>query len=336
MVDVLQAKRVGIRTITKRIQKRIDNGFTIDCPPHGTYYLLCPARPHVWHKYVLGIKGECITRVWWPLVPIEVYTQYLEFKREIHKLDIMRRFKTRQELSSIYPPVLLHSYGEPCDGTDVFYKQEALSEAPHPYEGKSFKIRVTPEESEKVQKKAFKLGYIWNNIDSTHVHVLDSMYLFFAWDGDKLRITHSTGQVWFDESSHIELTPQQFLDGDLPEDGYKVDVAWKQTDAYIDRNGNVYLRSLEGKTFKAAVKLSELHEYNILSEKEFKSKHPDKLKFKEWDVVEKGDDIKVGCLVFFKADLKAFLSVVDEIFLNKCDCRDVQRFLIDNRKQLGL
>ena len=263
----------------------------------------------------------------------------------------MLRYKTNQEFREVFDEYCIDSpvfpYGEPVpDG--YFNTQDSIdkysTEAPHPYEGWLFIIRVTPHESEKVQKKAFALGISWHISKYTEVRHTDSEFLFIDFNG--MDLTHDDVAETF--SPHTELTPQQFLDGDLPDrcgkithefscyqlDGTQIG---EKTDAYVtgsDEVGYIIIQTTD--KLKTKVIPQEVHQYNIISEEEFKAKHPDKLKFKEWEVVEKGDDIKVGCLLFFKADLKAFLSVVDEIFLNKCDCRDVQRFLIDNRKQLGL
>jgi len=248
----------------------------------------------------------------------------------------MKRFKTKQECASLNPPATLVYYGEPCNSRDAFYRPEAYTTAPHPYEGKSFKIKVTPKESEKVQKKAFALGYSWY---MGHIVLRVHEYGIFVYK-DKHMDSCST-ENYFAHHDSIELTPQQFLDGDLPSEPAidpnilqgRIDEL-KKPDAYITEDNRIIF--WDGEKVDACKDATLAWTYNLMQEGAFRSKHPDKLKFKEWEVTLGPKDIKIGCEWFDKKDILRWYerSKVIRSFIVTLD--DAYMFINDNKKRLGL
>ncbi len=73
----------------------------------------------------------------------------------------------------------------------------------------NYKMKVTPEESRRVQECAFKHGYKWNGGD-TRVSCTDSTFLYF---GEKKIITQSSGnETYFFTHKNIRISPQAFID----------------------------------------------------------------------------------------------------------------------------
>lgn len=234
--------------------------------------------------------------------------------------------------------------------------EDMLTDKPHPYEDKSLKLKVTPEESEMVQKKAFALGYNWG--PETQVMFTKSPYLFLG--GDKI-ITHmpeKTGK--FEEDENIEITPQQFMDGDLPEiscdfgKGDSVSVKTQvrthaKPDAYVDSRCDI-LHVWENNTDFALSHITNylqtLYEYNLMSEEDFKKKHqpePGQLMFREWNVDVGSYFIRLYCpghereaVPFSKSDLQAFLRVKARIDEFDAPLEAAQQFLLTNKDKLGL
>jgi len=245
----------------------------------------------------------------------------------------MKRFKTRQE----YGCSVSMRYGEPLKGLDhLHYGANCFTTDPHPYEGKSFKIKVTPEESEKVQKKAFALGYSWGCGDK-NVSLEEGSYLYIL--SDKT-IGWGDTEEFFRRHEGDELTPQQFLDGDLPTEACgDEDSGWPQwrLDAYISRSNTLVWWDRE---LHSTLTVSDAYKYNLMSEADFKAKHPDKpkLKFKNWEVTVEGENINVGCKSLTKAGAKAFYEFANDTGGHHPtpSLDEVYTFIHRNKKQLGL
>ena len=269
------------------------------------------------------------------------------------------RFKTKQELKRDNPTnptrgTTCPYLGEPAgSGAITYHHTDMFTDEPHPYEGKSFKIKVTPEESEKVQKKAFKLGYKWFNSREKTIKQTDAPFLFL--DDDMGISCMTIGDQYFKDHEYTELTPQQFLDGDLPE-------TWLQTseneflarlgvsktekpDAYIDAHCNPLniVSWREGRQVTTCdLKLAYL--YNLMSEEEFKKKHPPVLKFKDWIVKAHSDTIQVHCpgydgILLSKKHIQGFMKVADLSGgqgANTPSLDEVYNFIHKHKKELGL
>lgn len=248
-----------------------------------------------------------------------------------------KRFKTKSEL--------LHTkgvgnglgmsctqLGEPASKTQLkTYDDNLFTTDPHPYEGKGLKIKVTPEGSEKVQEKAFKLGWYWypdgknpKNVARPWLYLNEDRHLEFGTMGDSDGFT--------------ELTVQQFLDGDLPQTQYEKDVErlskyynngaypygsvlFTKPDAYIS-NGRVFVLVRDGEAHfdlnSVEMIAHHLHEYNLMSEEEFKAKHspkPAKVFGEEVKVLDIG--LKVGCYAVAKPEAMTFCRLWDTILKEK-------------------
>ena len=288
-------------------------------------------------------------------------TDELNNQRTGFKDTTMKRFKTKQEYQKDHPVRSLPHYGEPDIGNRWPYSDDWFTDAPHPYEGKNFKIRVTPEESEKVQKKAFALGYGWKEIKEGEVVHSDKAYLYL----DNKRLTWGNLDSTYDDDKNIPLTPQQFLDGDLPlEDwkklmnecgdddpgGYKAYAAkldglnkfigrQKKPDAYYnEHNGFIHFWD-SGQECQEIIKLA--YRYNLMSEEDFKAKHPykPKLRFMNWNVTVEGDEIRVACKTFTKEGIKAFYEFAKHTRGGTCPAPsldEVYDFIHKNKKELDL
>jgi hypothetical protein len=143
----------------------------------------------------------------------------------------MRRFKTRQEFLAEYGETrnwnecmdgwfgLPYSGKVPASGNpypELVSNNWGISdihiiEKPHPYYNEEYVVHVgSPMESEKVQKKAFALGYTWNGERS--LKYTGKAYLCFD-DVTKL-ITYSDDASYIKKSSLPRLSVKQFMDAD--------------------------------------------------------------------------------------------------------------------------
>jgi hypothetical protein len=133
-----------------------------------------------------------------------------------------KRFKTKQEakefkkdMVNLYKWMDLHNlWGLPKkydpDGPN-HTSDIAFTTDPHPFDNLDLKIRVTPKQSKKLQKKAFKMGYKW--IDGKIVQLTESQFLFLY---KYKTITRSEDERHFNNHEAIELTYRQFLNGTVP------------------------------------------------------------------------------------------------------------------------
>ena len=81
----------------------------------------------------------------------------------------------------------------------------------HPFDGLKLEVEVTPDQSEKLQKKAFAMGYRWQNSGYKIYHT-ESNFIHFNSYEDK-RLTYSNGSR---RISTLKLTYEQFMNGSLP------------------------------------------------------------------------------------------------------------------------
>ena len=79
-----------------------------------------------------------------------------------------------------------------------------------------------------------------------------------------------------------------------------------------------------------------LHKYNLMSEKEFKSKHSPKLMFKEWEVEVREISVKVGCEKVQKADLNGFLQICYKLHEHDVDIWYAYNWVKTHKEELGL
>ena len=76
---------------------------------------------------------------------------------------------------------------------------------------RNFKIKVTPKESEVIQKLLFLAGYTWGD-DSTEIMPTISPYLFFDNDNHNYQVlTKTNSENRFNEINHYEITFEQFI-----------------------------------------------------------------------------------------------------------------------------
>ena len=116
------------------------------------------------------------------------------------------------------------------------------------------------------------------------------------------------------------------------------------SDAYVyTKDGNDYLAIMsEGTVHYACLRtyLSDVHKFNLMSEKEFKAKH-DKLEYAGQNAENKGNYIKVGCQTMLKSHIRGFMAVMKALWYHEehgyqADANSAYNFLIKNEKKLGL
>lgn len=71
----------------------------------------------------------------------------------------------------------------------------------------NYKLRVTPEESEKVQEVCFLYGVGW--LDGPYVQITEAPFLYIY--EDVIRMDYILGDEWFKNHKNTEITPQDFL-----------------------------------------------------------------------------------------------------------------------------
>ena len=74
------------------------------------------------------------------------------------------------------------------------------------------KVRVkNPEQSEKIQRKMFKLGFVWYGSDNDNIQLTDKSFLFFD---EAKKISCSGDEKTFSDYKSKEVTPNQILGKD--------------------------------------------------------------------------------------------------------------------------
>lgn len=140
-------------------------------------------------------------------------------------------------------------------------------------------------------------------------------------------------EVHFEDVGGIILTDKRFIH---QVDKFKlVGESEQKQDAYIT-GVTVSVTTIMTPNGKVLVSAYDLHKYNLLSEEEFKEKHPYKLKFKEWHVKVKGDIIQFGCEEWPHKDVNAFFNVCRGLHGHKTSLDDAYTWLRDHSKELNL
>lgn len=279
-----------------------------------------------------------------------------------------KRFKTKQELWVGNSSIHYHDempWGEPYvvgKYLPFLVRDTDLTTKPHPYEGKNLRIHVSnPNECGTVQKKAFALGYTWFG-GVKDVRHTDKEILFLS-GGMIIARTTDIGR-----SNFTTITPQQFMEGYLPEemfesltersqqdswtiDNLEIDKAkhtdWvannpdfdeAKPDAYI-KDEALYIVGDDGRSFelnRINIIGDHLWQYNLMSEEKFKAKHPDKIKFDGWNVTVEHGLIMIGCESFDKLEARRFMAYCQRIQKHKIDLKEFYVFLYKSKEKLGL
>lgn len=272
---------------------------------------------------------------------------YIQSLREdsnftIGKKQLMKkRFKTKQELNN---PKVEFKWGEPCKYPGGYYPG-ALTTDPHPYEGKDFLVKTYGQPDNvlsQVQQKLFALGYHWRRSGNTERKDI--------WPTDLLvkegNLFHNPSPEDYEDS--MCLTPQQFLEGYLPVDPK---LAWQDEvlaadEPCVPKKPDAYIVTIGGKSelrFWDALdeivltgEVDEAYQFDLMSEEAFKDKHPEKLKFKEWDVKPRNASVRIGCEAFRKENLKIFSKLMQTLNKHNVDAKEFYVFLYTNKETLGI
>ncbi len=243
-------------------------------------------------------------------------------------------------------------------------------EVVNPYEGKAFKIKVTPQNTEMVQAKAYALGYCAVGATDKIRPGVTSVYL--SKEGKVTWMSHKSerSDTFFCNHKNTELTPEEFMSGCLPlddvteyikmtehyagvdpckETGWLKREGWtldslevteqndpSRPDAYIDKYHQLWVQISDAGDPMPVAPVNESWKYNLMSEEAFKAKYPDKLKFKEWEVTPGTRVVKIGCETFYKKDLGGFSKVMQFLNTHKVDAKEFCTFLYCNKEKLGL
>jgi len=108
-------------------------------------------------------------------------------------------------------------------------------------------------------------------------------------------------------------------------------------DAYVE-NGFLVAKMFNGSTSSFAILTIDdtLHEYNIMSKEEFRKKHPDKLKFKKWEVTADSNYVNIGCKKIEKHELETFAEILKLAITYESSGEEVLRFLCAHADELDL
>lgn len=248
-----------------------------------------------------------------------------------------KRFLTKQEADQKNIKTYRgFPFGEPTHSSvewEIFAKgcePELITTAPHPYDRLKVQVKTTDTAMSKaIQKKAFRMGFSWKSGDKK-VKCID--LVFFNFDFHHLVISH--GNCTFD----FQLTPQQFLEGYLPQKIHEIvpgsDAYIKNSVVYVDTGGS---EAFEYKTIIMAQ--DELHRFNLMSQEEYEKKHKKRLKFGEWEVSDKGDTILVGCRSFSKKDIGGLMRIAHGLAgMNDSvpSIGEIYNFVHAHKEELGL
>jgi hypothetical protein len=137
----------------------------------------------------------------------------------------MKRFKTKQEFIREYGKphnwaiAMNPLFGVPFKGSAHYgwaINDEHLTTAPHPYAGKSFVVKcLEPEDSRRVQEKAFEMGMEWNS-GETVVCYADARFLFFDWNSENKNHVLTYGDQLLMGTTPVILTDDEFMEGYWP------------------------------------------------------------------------------------------------------------------------
>ena len=209
-------------------------------------------------------------------------------------------------------------------GYDLVSYKEFMSSI-NPYEGKDVIVKIfTEKQTRKVQKRLFKRGYRWNTGKKDVTLSLDSL----CFDGKTLYLCPELHNY----DTYIVLSYDQFMNNELPLSDHV-----GKLDAYI--SGSSYLCYWDGEKVESIPSMLEAYQYNLLSEEEFKKKHPEKeekLMYGEHEVEVHALQIKVGCAIFNTKDLRGYLNTANKFKEHGVAPRNAHEFLKENKEKLGL
>ena len=125
----------------------------------------------------------------------------------------------------------------------------------------------------------------------------------------------------------------------------------EKPDAYIFSISEYYSRynvlitaHIDNHKTRLQITPEQLTEFNILSESNYKAKHPDKLMFKEWEIEVTNTCIDIGCKTYTKETLRNFLFIIKEIEREAKETEtevnvqlyNIIQFLKKHKEELGL
>jgi len=273
------------------------------------------------------------------------------------KLNKMKRFKTKQEFKNEYGdgwrrhsgwasflPSMDYLIGLPQKSIidSTFMSEEwMLTTEPHPFNNLDIKVRVTPKQSKKLQKKAFKMGYSWGMSRDVYVKNTDVCYL----QTNKGRLTCTREITIFNGWKECEeLTYKQFMNGTVPKKVKEFKVGdWVEV---VSRGKGVYpgfshdfeigkigeITSLEDNVFR-------LNGSQFCTSEDLKhtTKQPEeKLMFKGYEVKMEDDMYRIGCKTMEKSEIEAFYNFYKYVLKGDATADEAIEFISANETKLGL
>jgi hypothetical protein len=200
-------------------------------------------------------------------------------------------------------------------------RENIITSDPHPFDSMDIKVRVTPKQSKKLQKKAFAMGYYWG-ADCLNIRNEDAKYLFFqSMEGASSlfpakQINYDCDETYFNEDSNIELTYKQFMNGSVPKKKFKIGdhveiIAQYHSHGFkIGTIGKVTGRGPnEGYKVHDGV-LGYYVDFNDIKHTTKPLKQP--LTFKGHKVIKNIHSYDIGCANITHDDINAFLRVCDK------------------------
>jgi hypothetical protein len=135
-----------------------------------------------------------------------------------------------------------------------------------------------------------------------------------------------------DEDFESAITPKQFMLMDWGGEAKPQDKA----DAYIGGIPTALFCWDEAQQYTwMAPSITDAHLYNLMSEEDFKRKHPGKLKFKEWDVTIGDKSVEIGGEKFSKKAIKRWYKACEEIIAHT-SLVEAHLFIKENKERLGI
>lgn len=281
----------------------------------------------------------------------------------------MKRFKTKQEFEKngmIMNPNFRYCYGlpfneklEPGKSFEVYSEltkgnaewcvtPSDITSDPHPFDSMDIKVRVTPKQSKKLQKKAFKMGYVWHGDTKGKIFIIDTGKILLHKDRKILQDSYKDNG-----DNYTELTYRQFMNGTVPKKKKKFKVGdcveVVGFDAFLDGHNPTkhYLKKGEVCIVRQSEKYEDCDSISTEGEQgyggwfpasNFKhtTKRPEeKLMFKEWEVKAGcGQVIQIGCKSFDRSELKTALHVMNEVSPH-ADLKEFHQWL-NEEKKLGI
>ncbi len=269
----------------------------------------------------------------------------------------MKRFKTKQEFKnaghvcSLENPLYvwlkenslwglsikneIRDYDEDLVECCPFYH----TTAPHPFDSMDIKVRVTPKQSKKLQKKAFKMGYGWLFSRSPGVNIPTNKEHWIYIRGGRI-----DGWNFLNPNYHegTEISYKAFMNGTVPkkkkfEVGDWVEVVDKRMNHCFKIGDIIRIcgRSCSDENMNATNDIRTNH----VSKKDIihTGKRPEeKLMFKGHIVNVTDDRVVVGCKNYSKSELNGFIEVMNGCIEEDIDPSHASDFIIENKSKLEL